>query len=193
MKPYLLFLTAVLLAACSKGPEQDPPPVEKKPVAGLYGLNLFVDDDYAEHPLDSGDQYQVFLAYDASLQELFSKDTYITYQMLSGKPLQFSVGIWKCHKADTLSNVKGNKYYYFHLEELEWVYTSIAEHDFCRMFFIEIPEEGEYEFRLKFEQPDEDNTFYSSRYRLDVKYVPIKDPEALVPYAYVGDLTKIDE
>ena len=66
-------------------------------------------------------------------------------------------------------------------------------HDYNKELHVVIPEEGCYEFRLKLYQVENDTTFYSKKYRLDVVKKDFEyDPDAAHHYYYYGNLEKIE-
>ena len=196
MKKNLLFAFAALASmavACSEKPDntelnQDQPIVELYSPIDLWGGEGTGD----------GDIYFIHMAYDIPNDTIFRKRVDASFEMFKGKDLQFQVGGLNGNPVNTpvITNDRSEEYFSWLFEaEHEWspIDNPGDIHDYKKQLDVVIPEEGDYEFRLKLYQVENDMTFYSHKYRLNVvkRYFEY-DPDAPYHHYYYGNLVKID-
>lgn len=196
MKKNLLFAFAALASmavACSEKPDntelnQDQPIVE------LYSSI----DVLGEEVTGASDIYFICMAYDIPNDTIFRKRVDASFEMFNGKDLQFQVGkdIDHLFNSPVMTNDRSEEYFNnLFFQECDWqsVYFIGNIHDYYKELHVIIPEEGDYEFRLKLYQVENDMTFYSPKYRLNVvkRYFDY-DPDAPYHHYYYGNLVKID-
>lgn len=196
MKKNLLFAFAALASmavACSEKPDntelnQDQPIVE------LYSSI----DVLGEEVTGASDIYFICMAYDIPNDTIFKKRVDASFEMFKGKDLQFQVGkdIDHLFNSPVITNDRSEEYFIWLFEaEHEWnpIYNPGDIHDYKKQLDVVIPEEGDYEFRLKLYQVENNLTFYSPKYRLNVvKRCFDYDPDAPYHHYYYGNLVKID-
>ena len=194
MKRDLLFVfvaMACMFMACSEKSENKKPS-EETPVVELYSAV----DLWGGEGTGASDVYFMHMAYNIPNDTIFKKRVDASFEMFKGENLEFQAGadIDYQFNSPVITNDKDEKYFdgLFSLEH-EWDpdYYPGNIHDYHRQLDAIIPEEGNYEFRLKLYQAENDRTFYSSKYRLNVVKKHVNDPGATHKYYYYGNLEKI--
>ena len=196
MKKNLLFAFAALASmtvACSEKPDntelnQDQPIVELYSPIDLWGLDV----------TGASDMYVIYMAYNTPNDTIFKKRVDASFEMFKGKHIQFQMDsdIDNLLSFPVITNDRNEEYFdNLFSSEGEWEPDFIVgdAHDYYKELHVVIPEEGDYEFRLKLYQVENDLTFYSPKYRLNVvkRYFEY-DPDAAHHYYYYGNLVKID-
>lgn len=66
-------------------------------------------------------------------------------------------------------------------------------HDYAREISLVMPDEGDYEFRLKFYIHEDNRTVYSPKYKLSVFSMSYDDPDEKTDFYYEGTITVIEQ
>ena len=179
----LLILAMSVIAGCGKQ-AVDEGQTGEKPSLGLYSYMSLQNTQ-------SGDLTCVGAAmcYDVSEWEVLTGTFDVTIEQTSGPELLFLP-----HNSDatpTISTDMESEYYdNVFARQKDWlsIWTSVT-YDYWRDVMFKIPQEGDYEFRLKFRIHEGDETVYSPKYRLTVKLIP----NDTMKYCYEGTYTVIEQ
>ena len=137
------------------------------------------------------DMYVMYMAYDIPNDTIFKKRVDASFETFKGKDLQFQISSSIPFNSPIITNDRSEEYFNsLFASENEWSPIYLQDiHDYHREINVFIPEEGCYEFRLKLYQTENDTTFYSPKYRLDVVKKNFEyDPDATHHYYYYGNL-----
>ena len=184
----LLILAMSVIAGCGKqaGEGQS----GEKPSLGLYSYMSL------SH-MQSGNLDSIYgaMCYDVSEWEVLTGTFDVTIEQTSGPELLFLP-----HNSDatpTISTDMESEYYdNVFARQKDWlsIWTSVT-YDYWRDVMFKIPQEGDYEFRLKFRIHEGDETVYSPKYRLTVKLIPNENTGTndTMKYCYEGTYTVIEQ
>ena len=128
--------------------------------------------------------YVMYMAYDIPNDTIFKKRVDASFETFKGKDLQFQISSSIPFNSPIITNDRSEEYFNsLFASENEWSPIYLQDiHDYHREINVFIPEEGCYEFRLKLYQTENDTTFYSPKYRLDVVKKNFEyDPDATQP------------
>ena len=193
----LLILAMSVIAGCGKqagegqsGKQAGEGQSGEKPSLGLYSYMSL------SH-MQSGNLDSIYgaMCYDVSEWEVLTGTFDVTIEQTSGPELLFLPH--NSNATPTISTDMESEYYdNVFARQKEWVdLWTVVTYDYYREIVFKIPQEGDYEFRLKFRIHEGDETVYSPKYRLTVKLIPNENTGTndTMKYCYEGTYTVIEQ
>lgn len=167
----IALLSAAVISLLAMGCESMQKPDETQEPKDLFLFSierLNPDTNYAPQ-----DMSFVLVGYNDNMAEIFNRDTYVSIEQYAGGVLGF------IYDKDVISNIIHSD-----SQAPDYSHASYVSHfsiyvppkipyKYFRQISLSVVEAGDYEFRLKFEQPEtetqKDTVFYSSRCLLKVE------------------------